>query len=219
MTAQTNRCTFLNHDEQRKIPNAEIKGPNKWGYYIVLRGGMSHIYLVNNQPSINDCTNGWHSTRQQAEAALNKFITPDPTLSEIKSQFAEAKKLIGKTVSNTHDSYKNTVEEVFLAVESSPKTSALVMAEIRNKGYCIALKCRQGTYPFSICKEYKGVQLSNQYTAELVDNNNYWKIGNSEFAVSFIRGIYNFLASHSAAKVIAYDVTFDLDMVKKLLES
>lgn len=210
---------------KQKYPNAKIEKnafTNHYGrYYIPLGDGR---YLKRNGEAQLHCCKypelTYFESEQSAQAALNKFMAPDPTLSEIKSQLAEAKKLIGKKFTNTHDSFKNICDEVVLFLVQSGKTSHLVNSEIAKNGFCIAIKVSdygKSSYPFSICKEDKSVQLSSQYTAELVSG--CWKIGSKEFSVSFIREIYNFLSSHSASKVTAYDVTFDLDMVKKLCES
>lgn len=73
---------------KEKYPNAEIKGPSIWGYYIVLDNDKPHktTYLVNNAPSINNCIDGWHPTREQAESALDNFMneTSEITLNNKK---------------------------------------------------------------------------------------------------------------------------------------
>lgn len=208
---------------KEKYPNAKVSSCDfSYGtkYYIHLQGvGIHALYLVDGKPS-QDCIKGWYSSQQSAQAALDKFMTPDPTLSEIKSQLAEAKKLIGKKFTNTHDQEKQTCADVFLALEPSQKTSGLVNKQIAEKGFCIAVKTDHfcaSIYPFSICKEDKSIQLSSQYTAELVGN--YWKIGGVEVGKDFVQHMYDFLSCRVAAKIVFKDITFDLDMVKKLLES
>lgn len=206
---------------KQKYPNAKVKRfylDDEW--YVSLGDKIDGgDYLVNNSPR-SKCTGGYHKTKELAQDALDKFMEPpEITLSEIKSQLAEAKKLIGKKFTNTFNREKQTCGEAFLALEPINKTSLLVEQEIERKGYCVAVRSNTGNaYPFSICKEYRGIQLSNQYTAERVDSN--WQIEGKLFSDSFIRQAYNFLASQfSVTNITANGVTFNLDIVKKLLQS
>jgi len=191
---------------KEKYPNAEIKGPGAFGYYIVLDNDnpSKTTYLVNNAPSIKNCTNGWHSTRQQAESALNNFMneTPEITLKEIKRQYEEAKKLVGKKIKklqgngNIGKIYK--VTEVKLVLEQEDFFySDKALSFLRENGYVIFL-VDYGGYNrtvfdngcFTVINEISVTAHDGQtYTAE--SDGDCWKFGCARISKLLIKEAYD----------------------------
>lgn len=106
------------------------------------------------------------------------------TLSEIKSQLLEAKKLIGKKV--RHETIKFEVKSVFLTVENSMETS-LKCKDILNKdGYVIEVKGGPYSLPFQYCEEVKDLEvvLNSSHTATL--SNSGIRVGCQTFPLEII---------------------------------
>lgn len=215
---------------KEKYPNAEIKGPCAFGYYIVLDNDnpSKTTYLVNNAPSIKNCTNGWHSTREQAESALNNFMneTPEITLKEIKRQYEEAKKLIGKTVSDP-GGWKVKVEEVILDLLGE-YSSQLCNEFFEKHGYVIKVCGRKGGWKIPFSPEIKAIETvtvtahdGQTYTAE--SDGDCWKFGCARISKPLIRKAYDLFLQSSIGnrqleKITIEKCDFTRETLKALAE-
>ncbi len=219
---------------KEKYPNAEIKGPSTWGYYIVLNGDDPYnaTYLVKNAPSINNCANGWHPTREQAETALNNFMnethkTPEITLKEIKRQLEEAKKLVGQKIKNLYSGGIETCQKVFIAVDVNPDTSSLMDKEINKMGYCIGIKTdNRNTLPLSMCEKIKTVSVAahNGQTYNAESDGDCWKFGCARISKTLIKQSLNLMndknfgGNRQIEKITIGKCDFTRETLKALVE-
>lgn len=108
------------------------------------------------------------------------------TLNEIKSQYEEAKKLIGKNVSFENIVKCRKVDEVVLFVENSNKLSTLDENFLKENGYVISAKIGSHSIPYQQVELFKDVEvvLNSSYTATL--SNSGIRVGCKTFPLEII---------------------------------
>lgn len=224
---------------KEKYPNACVKeNPHateacdgKW-YIALSKKDFQFEYLLRNLQvgphDSNNPRNTYHPSKEAAQLSLDNFMNEKKsvTLDEIKSQLSEAKKLIGKKFSNSHDQSICTCDRVFIALERGGETSPLMDKEIKEIGYSIGVKATgMGTYPFSMCKPVSTVEVTNhhgeKYTAQ--DNSQTWKFGCAEISKSLVKELYETMSkthtgNRQASKVTIGAADFDVDTLKALVE-
>lgn len=225
---------------KEKYPNAEIKGPSTWGYYIVLshsdnpiRGDT--IYLVKNKPSIGNCRDGWHKTYEQAKTALNNFMneTPEITLKEIKLQFEKAKKLVGKKVKRLQGNFIGEIFKVaevklILEQENFPYSDK-ALSFLRENGYVIFLSDLGGHQRvvfdsgcFAVINEISVTAHDGQtYSAE--SDGDCWKFGCAKISKSLVREAVQLfekstVGNRTIQKITIGKCDFTLETLKALVE-
>lgn len=220
---------------KEKYPNALVNSnPNA----TEICGGIWYIKLDEYYYLKNDGSTGKHNsdkpsdtyykTETAAQKALDKFMNdkPEITLSEIKSQYEEAEKLLGKKFLSAHDGKTAICEKVFLAVKGGLNTSYLMNKEIEEKGYCIGITAFRNTLPFSMCKKIKPIEVvahdGKTYTAE--DDGKCWKFGCAKISKTLIKEAYKLLDSlfsdgnRQIKKITIGACDFDQETLKSLIE-
>lgn len=221
---------------KQKYPSAKIQeNPNAKGlcggaWYVELK----HSFYLKNDGSISghdhDKPNDtYYKTKTAAQKALDKFMKdkPEITLSEIKSQYEEAEKLLGKKFLSAHNGKTEICEKVFLAVKGGLNTSYLMNKEIEEKGYCIGITTAfRNTLPFSMCKKIKPIEVvahnGKTYTAE--DDGKCWKFGCATISKTLIKESYKLFDSlfsdgnRQIKKITIGACDFDLETLKSLIE-
>lgn len=198
-------------------------------YRIERNGTIDKTNWAGDLPSWGYCT---------SELIWNKkFPTKkkEITLSEIKSQYEEAKKLVGKKIKRLigyNAGLIHNVDEVNLHLENPPK------GELHNKffaenGYVISLHERnmhevnsifmEGAYQMIeeiVVKNHSG----QPYTAK--NEGDFWVFGCARIDKSLLKAAYNLLndkattkGNRSATKVTIGAADFDLETLKKLVEA
>lgn len=195
-------------------------------YYVTLDDKpYGSTYLTNGQPN-TDCTLGWHETYEQAENALKKFMNPKPeiTLAEIKSQYAEAQKLIGKTVKHETPFRVATVK---LEVEHCA-SSILCNRFFKDNGYVIKLESPNGgrVIPYTPDLESSNtVEVfahdGQKYAAE--SDGDCWKFGCAKISKSIVRDVVqlfekSIVGNRKLEKVTIGKFDFDYPTLKDLTE-
>lgn len=216
---------------KEKYPNAKVERNEHCklygGFYILLKKG---IFLKRDGSADgHNCSqpsNTYFESQEIAQSALDKFMNPESTLSEIKSQLAEAKRLIGKKVSFPSVS-PFIVNEIILDIvgERSSKTCD----EFFNKhGYVIKV-CDAGYTKIPYTPSLKSIQSvevtrhnGEKYIAK--DAGHCWKFGSAEISKLLIKDLYyvmsqKYLGNHQATKVTIADADFDLGTLKDLVDS
>lgn len=175
----------------------------------------------------SDARNTYHKTRQDAQDALDKFMNekPEITLSEIKSQYEEAKKLIGNKIKDP-DGRTFVVKDVSLHVEF--RSSSYVCNEFFEKnGYVIKVSNGKGTaIPYvpdiSIFKEISVKAHDGQtYTAE--SDGDCWKFGCARIDKSLIKNASELfekltVGNRQVKKITIGACDFDEETLKSLVE-
>lgn len=219
---------------KQKYPNAKVER-NEYcnlygGHYIRLDQG---VFLKRDgsadSHSYSDPSNTYFESGKIAQSALDKFMKdkPEITLSEIKSQYEEAEKLLGKKFLSAHDGKTEICEKVFLAVKGGLNTSYLMDQEIEGKGYCIGITTAfRNTLPFSMCKKIKLIEVvahdGKTYIAE--DDGKCWKFGCAKISKTLIKESYKLLDSlfsdgnRQITKVTIGACDFDQETLKSLIE-
>ena len=214
---------------KEKYPNAEVRSLNV-SYYISLDGG--NYYLVNGQPNL--CAlGGYFKTQKEAQTALDNFMNgpkQEITLSEIKSQLEEAKKLVGKTVKHK-DGSKGVVEQVSLCVDkdSAKKSSSSVYCFYEKYGYAIIVRYFDKTFPSVSChselEQFRTVSVTahdgQTYTAE--SDGDCWKFGCARINKSLIKEAYDLFDKTYGGNLKVEKITigkcdFDRETLKSLVE-
>lgn len=204
---------------KEKYPNAEVRSLDD-KYYVSL-DGISY-YLVDGKPN-KDCTEGWFKTRKEAQTTLDNFMNgpkQEITLSEIKSQYEEAKKLIGNKIKGL------VVKDVSLHVEL--RLSSYVCNEFFEKnGYVIKVSDGKGTaIPYtpdiSIFKDVSVKAHDGQtYTAE--SDRDCWKFGCARISKSLIKNASELFeksvtGNRQIQKITIGACDFDRETLKSLVE-
>lgn len=195
-------------------------------YYVTLDDKpYGSTYLVNGQPN-TDCTLGWHETYEQAENALKKFMNPKPeiTLAEIKSHYAEAQKLIGKTV-KCETPFE--VATVTLEVEHCA-SSMLCDRFFKANGYVIKLASSNGGWVIPYTPDLKSSNAvevfahdGQKYTAE--SDGDCWKFGCAKISKSLVREACQLfekstVGNRKLEKITIGKCDFDYEILKQLTE-
>ncbi len=214
---------------KEKYPNAEVRNLDD-EYYVGL-DGISY-YLVDGKPN-KDCTKGWFKTRKEAQTALDNFMNgpkQEITLSEIKSQLEEAKKLVGKTVKHKEGS-KGVVEEVSLCVDKdyAKKSSSSVYCFYEKYGYAIIVRYFDKTFPSVSChseiEELRTISVKahdgQTYTAE--SDGDCWKFGCARISKSLIKNALELfekstIGNRQIQKITIGKCDFDRETLKSLVE-
>jgi len=221
---------------KQKYPNAEIeKNPS---CSIDICGGIWYVKLGNGFYLKNDNTVGKHEaerpnftyykTKIAAQQALNKFMKdkPEITLSEIKSQYEEAKKLIGKKVAGPYISYKFTVKEVHLEIIYEP-SSTLCNEFFEKNGYVIKVcgGCHIIPYTPDIkIIESVSVVAHDSKTYIAVDDGECWQFGCAKISKSLIEESYELLdtifsdGNRQITKITIGACDFDRATLKSLVD-
>ena len=231
-----------------KYPNARISTNNNGKLYYIhlysLNNKLHNIYLTNTGEELDWQTSElsvlekeklvYFKTKKLAQEALDKVnitrMKKQPkkkpiTLTEIKSQFAEAKKLIGKRVIHKDGKTKFKVSEVKLYLENAPNTSSSSTTFYGIYGYVIQVGGDGFATPFQEVSENKEIIIRNHsgasYTA--VNEGDFWVFGCAKIDKSLIRAAHELLEKNVAGNRTASKVTigaadFDKETLKRLVE-
>lgn len=217
---------------KEKYPNAKVRRLVFNGEYYISLDGELH-YLVDGKPNKNCSTKGYFKTEKEAQAALDTFMNgpkPEITLSEIKSQLEEAKKLIGKKVKHKCGS-KGVVKQVSLCLDEErvKNDSSSVYCFYEKHGYVIIVKYIDETFPSFSChselEELKSVSVKahdgRTYTAE--SDGDCWKFGCARISKLLIKEVCSFFdktyaGNREVQKITIGACDFDHKMLKSLVE-
>lgn len=217
---------------KEKYPNAKVYSMLfSYGrrYYVSLREEtINPIYLVDGKPN-EECTHGWHQTQEQAETALNNFMNEphEITLKEIKRQYEEAKKLIGRIVRYKEGS-EAKVDRVILDLEGV-RSSISCDEFFEKNGYVVKL-CSGDAWKVPYAPDIKVFNEEvaviahdgQKYTAK--SDGDCWKFGCARISKTLIKQSLNLMndknfgGNRQIEKITIGKCDFSRETLKALVE-
>lgn len=227
-----------------KYKNARIRYIAR-GWYITL-GGYNYLSksgeVINWFEGVNNIKNTdhliMHQTREQAQASLDKYNNPEPTLAEIKEKLSKAKELIGKNIKVLKGNRTGLVGKVLDSEFYLDKTEAenvigplgpLGLRFLKENGYVIYLKMHyfRCIYDDGVFEVIQNISVKNhngeEYFAQQLDK--YWQFGCVIISKKLIADSLRLLqteyldTNRTINRVTIGAADFDLDTLQKLVDA
>lgn len=178
-----------------------------------------------------------HPTREQAQATLDKYNSPEPTLSEIKQKLSAAKELIGKRIEVLAGLSKGMIGKVISVELYLPETDMgdemppgeIGQRFLKENGYIIYLEMDRFfcIYDGEVFKVVPNISVKNhsgvEYFAEQHDK--YWQFGCAKIPKSLIKDSLTLMqttysdGNREIGKITIGAADFDMDTLKKLVDA
>lgn len=212
--------------EYNQFVGDKIKGK----YFIRLKECTYLLYdgTVGGHKSDNP-NNTFYKNKEEAQQALDKFMEEKEkqiTLQEIKDQYKQAKKLIGKKIKN-HDFI---VQQVQLIVEDSDDSGSSYLCDqfLQKNGFVIILRGKGTAVPYTLDTETYSVVTIKAHDGleyEAKNNEKCWKFGCAEISKQLIKKAFELMdttfadGNRQVRKITIGACNFNFDTLKKLVEA